>query len=43
MSAAVVIVTAVKSFNDVGGGPLPLPSANQSLAMFAVNWLALES
>ena len=35
--------TSVKSFNDVGAGPLPLPSATQLLAMYAFNWFALES
>ena len=43
MSAAVVLVTSVKSFNDVGAGQLPLPSATQLLAMYAFNWFALES
>ena len=43
MSAAVVIVTSVKSFHDVGVGPLALRSATQLRAMYAFNWFALES
>ena len=37
------MVTSVTSFNDVGAGTLPLPSATQLLAMYAFNWFALDS
>ena len=37
------IVTPVKSFNDVGAGPLPLSSTTLLLAMYDFNWFALES